>query len=348
METEGIRINKYLSESGICSRREADRQIDMGHVTIDGRVAEMGDKVMPGQTVLYNGIPAKLEEEEILIAFNKPVGIVCTAEKREKDNVIDYINYPKRIYPIGRLDKDSEGLLLLTNQGGIVNKMMRSGNMHEKEYLVTLTRPVTDFLLRGLANGVPLADLGVTTRPCFVERMGKYEFRIILTQGYNRQIRRMCDYFGFRVKNLKRVRVMNIELGDLAVGQYRKLTPKEHRQLMQLLKDSSNAPVSGKRMIKAESEKAENIRPERSSQTSVYRAPEKRQGENKGTQYKKPLVAEKIASGQAQAKTGPVSEKPVVPKKKAVAFNPAGTLSAFELRQKAKAERKSKKEEETL
>ncbi|MDD6290943.1 MAG: 23S rRNA pseudouridine(2604) synthase RluF [Lachnospiraceae bacterium] len=238
-----VRINKFLSEAGVCSRREADRQIVAGNVTIDGKVAEMGEQVSPGQHVCYMGKPVSKEEEMILIAFHKPAGIVCTAEKREKNNVIDYIHYPKRIYPIGRLDKESEGLLLLTNNGDIVNKMMRSGNRHEKEYLVTVNRPVTDSFLRGLAGGVPLVELGVTTRKCKVEQIGKKEFRIILTQGLNRQIRRMCEYFGYRVQKLVRVRIMNIELGDLEPGTYRNVTPEEYQKLMQLIARSSNQPV---------------------------------------------------------------------------------------------------------
>ena len=224
MENNGVRINKFLSEAGVCSRREADRQVEAGNVLIDGRVAATGDRVCPGQKVYYNGKEVTKEEEMILIAFNKPVGIVCTAEKREKNNVIDYINYPKRIYPIGRLDKDSKGLLLLTNNGDIVNKMMRSGNMHEKEYIVTVNRPVSDSFIRGLAGGVPLVELGVTTRKCHVKKLSPRTFKIILTQGYNRQIRRMCEYFGYRVVELQRVRIMNIELGDLKEGGYRNVT----------------------------------------------------------------------------------------------------------------------------
>ncbi len=238
-----VRINKFLSEAGVCSRREADRQIEAGNVTIDGRIARMGDKVEAGQTVCFQGRTVSKEEEMILIAFHKPVGIVCTAEKREKNNVIDYIDYPKRIYPVGRLDKDSEGLLLLTNNGDIVNKMMRSGNMHEKEYIVTVNRPVTDAFVHGLANGVPLVELNTTTRKCRVEQIGKRQLRIVLTQGLNRQIRRMCEYFGYRVQKLVRVRVMNIELGDLEPGQYRDVTPEEYKRLMQLIAPSSNQPV---------------------------------------------------------------------------------------------------------
>lgn len=240
---EPVRINKYLSEAGVCSRREADRQVEAGNVTIDGVVASMGAKVFPDQTVLFCGKPVKKEEEMILLAFHKPTGIVCTAEKREKNNVVDYINYPKRIYPIGRLDKDSEGLLLMTNNGDIVNRIMRAGNMHEKEYIVTVNKPVTDSFLRGLAGGVPLVELNATTRKCKVWRIGKRQFGIILTQGLNRQIRRMCEYFGYRVEKLVRTRIMNIELGDLKAGTYREVTPQEYKELMRLVKDSSNTTV---------------------------------------------------------------------------------------------------------
>ena len=211
-----VRINKFLSEAGVCSRREADRQIEAGNVTIGGKTARMGDQVSDGQEVCFCGRPVQKEKEMILIALNKPAGIVC---------------------------KDSEGLLLLTNNGDIVNKIMRSGNMHEKEYLVTVNRPVTDAFLHGMANGVPLVELGTTTRKCRVERTGKKQFRIILTQGLNRQIRRMCEYFGYRVQKLVRVRIMNIELGDLESGKYRDVTPEEFKKLKQLIAHSSNQPV---------------------------------------------------------------------------------------------------------
>lgn len=240
MEAKKVRINKFLSEAGVCSRREADRQVEAGNVRIDDHVAQMGECVLPGQKVFFQGRKVTREEEEILIALHKPAGIVCTAEKREKNNVIDFLNYPKRIYPVGRLDKDSEGLLLLTNRGDIVNKIMRAGNMHEKEYIVTVNKPVSDCFLRGLSGGVPLVELGTTTRKCKVERIGKYQFRIILTQGLNRQIRRMCEYFGYRVKKLVRVRIMNISLGDLEPGKYREVTREEVRKLEMLLKDSYN------------------------------------------------------------------------------------------------------------
>lgn len=240
---EGIRINKYLSEAGVCSRREADRQIENGNVVIDGEKAERGSRVFPGQVVFYFGRPVQKEEEKILLAVHKPVGIVCTAEKREKDNIVDFIRYPKRIYPVGRLDKDSSGLLIMTNQGGLVNKMMRASNMHEREYVVTVNKALSDPFLRGLAGGVPLTELGVMTRKCQVEQLGKRTFKIILTQGYNRQIRRMCEYFGYRVEQLERVRIMNILLGDLAPGKYRPIEGKEYRELMRLLADSKNGPA---------------------------------------------------------------------------------------------------------
>ena len=243
MEQAGIRINKFLSEAGVCSRREADRRIENCEITINGRVAVNGDKVEPGDEVLVNGRPIQKEEEMVLLVLNKPVGIVCTAEKREKNNVIDFMQYPKRIYPIGRLDKDSEGLLLLTNNGDIVNKIMRAGNMHEKEYIVTVNKPVTDSFVRGLAGGVPLVELNTTTRKCKVEKIGNRKVRIVLTQGLNRQIRRMCEYFGYRVEKLERVRIMNIKLGDLKSGAYRPVTPEEYQTLLKMISDSSNGPV---------------------------------------------------------------------------------------------------------
>ena len=235
METEPIRINKYLSEAGVCSRREADRQVAAGNVRIDDHVADVGESVLPGQRVYFRGTEVCPEEKPVLLALYKPRGIVCTEEKREKDNIVDFLNYPTRVYPVGRLDKESEGLLLMTNQGDIVNRILRARNMHEKEYLVTVDHPVTDSFIRGLAGGVPLVELGVTTRRCKVERMGRCEFRIVLTQGINRQIRRMCEYFGYRVRKLVRVRIMNIRLGDLEPGKYREITGSELAQLCRLL-----------------------------------------------------------------------------------------------------------------
>ena len=243
MENSGVRINKFLSEAGVCSRREADRKIENGEVTINDRVATTGDKVMPGDVVYVNGRPVQKEEEMVLMVLNKPAGIVCTAEKREKNNVIDFMKYPKRIYPIGRLDKDSEGLLLMTNNGELVNKIMRAGNNHEKEYIVTVNKPVTDSFIRGMAGGVPLVELETTTRKCKVEQIGKRKFRIILTQGLNRQIRRMCEYFDYRVVALERVRIMNIKLGELKSGEYRNITKEEYAVLQKMIRNSSSETV---------------------------------------------------------------------------------------------------------
>lgn len=234
MEQESIRINKFLSEAGICSRRGADRMVEDGRVTINGTVAQLGDRIQPGQKVCVDGKPVSREDEKILLAYHKPKGIVCTSAKKEKNNIIDYLNYPKRIYPIGRLDKDSEGLLLLTNDGELANEIMKARNYHEKEYEVTVSRPVTETFLRGMAGGVPILD--TMTRKCQVEQTGKRSFRIVLTQGLNRQIRRMCEYFGYRVTKLVRVRIMNIYLGDLSVGKYRELTEKEWAELSAALK----------------------------------------------------------------------------------------------------------------
>jgi 23S rRNA pseudouridine2604 synthase len=260
---EGIRINKFLSEAGVCSRREADRRIEAGQILINGRVAVTGDRVMPGEHVFFQGREVTKEDEMILLAMNKPAGIVCTAEKREKNNVIDFLHYPKRVYPVGRLDKDSEGLLLLTNNGDIVNKMMRAGNHHEKEYIVTVNRPVSDSFLRGLSGGVPLVELGTTTRKCRVEKISNRQFRIILTQGLNRQIRRMCEYFGYRVEKLVRVRIMNIELGDLKPGEYRMVTGEEYQKLLALVRDSSNLPASQAKHEKRDSKNRPIVQKER-------------------------------------------------------------------------------------
>ena len=253
----GVRINKYLGDAGVCSRREADTFIAQGKVTIDGAVAEMGSRVFPGQRVVFNGKELKKQEEQVLIAFYKPVGIVCTTDTREPDNVIDFLNYGKRIYPIGRLDKDSEGLLLLTNDGDIVNKILRAGNQHEKEYLVTVNKPLTPEFLKGMAGGVPILD--TVTKPCVIEQTGKCSFKIILTQGLNRQIRRMCEYFGYRVLTLKRVRIMHIQLGHLKPGTYRNLSEGELVRLKDVLKHSSGLPAAEeKKRLREQAEKQDN------------------------------------------------------------------------------------------
>ncbi|MBT7949037.1 MAG: 23S rRNA pseudouridine(2604) synthase RluF [Flavobacteriaceae bacterium] len=236
-QTEGIRLNKYLSEIGHCSRRAADRLIEEGRVQINGVQVIMGQKVTPLDRIEVDGVLVEdLQERNVYIAFNKPIGIVCTTDTRvEKDNIIDYINYPTRIFPIGRLDKPSEGLILLTNDGDIVNKILRARNNHEKEYIVTVNKPVTTEFVEKMANGIPVLD--TITRKCVVEQIHKNQFRIILTQGLNRQIRRMCEYLDYRVVKLKRIRIMNIEL-NVGVGKYRDLTKKEMVELQNLIADS--------------------------------------------------------------------------------------------------------------
>ena len=240
-----VRLNKFLSEAGVCSRREADRLIESGKVTGDGRRAEMGMRVSPSQSVCVGKKEVRQKNEMVLLAVNKPVGIVCTEEKKEKNNIIRFLNYPTRVTYIGRLDKDSEGLLLMTNNGDIINKMMRAGNQHEKEYKVTVNKPVTKEFIEKMAEGVPILD--TVTRKCKVEMLGKYKFRIILTQGLNRQIRRMCEYLGYKVTRLERIRVMNITLGELKPGEYRKVTEAEIQKLYELIKDSSNETVIPKK-----------------------------------------------------------------------------------------------------
>jgi 23S rRNA pseudouridine2604 synthase len=232
------RINKYLSEAGFCSRREADKLIEQGRVTLNGKVPEMGTKIVPGDEVRVDGkLISEPQEKAVYLAFNKPVGIVCTTDTGvEKDNIIDYINYPKRIFPIGRLDKPSEGLIFLTNDGDIVNKILRARNHHEKEYIVTVDRPITGDFLAKMRDGVPILD--TITRKCEVEQIGTYQFKIVLTQGLNRQIRRMCEYLNFNVTGLKRIRIMNVKL-DIPVGQWRDLTVDELKEIDRLVATSS-------------------------------------------------------------------------------------------------------------
>ncbi|WP_422862191.1 23S rRNA pseudouridine(2604) synthase RluF [Flagellimonas sp. W118] len=232
------RINKYLSEVGYCSRRAADKLIDQGRVTINGKVPEMGTKVTPTDEVRVDGeLISEPKTKPVYLAFNKPVGIVCTTDtKVEKDNIIDFINYPKRIFPIGRLDKPSEGLIFMTNDGDIVNKILRARNHHEKEYIVTVNKPITPDFLKKMRNGVPILD--TVTRKCEVEQLGTNQFKIILTQGLNRQIRRMCEYLDYRVRKLKRVRIMNVSL-DVPIGKWRHLTPKELQEINRLVSNSA-------------------------------------------------------------------------------------------------------------
>lgn len=242
-ETKETRINKYLSEVGYCSRRAADKLIEQGRVTINGEVPEMGTKVITGDTVQVDGESvSNPRTKSVYLAFNKPVGIVCTTDTRvEKNNIIEFINYPTRIFPIGRLDKPSEGLIFLTNDGDIVNKILRARNNHEKEYVVTVDKPITTDFLQKMRNGVPILE--TVTRKCEVSQISTNQFRIILTQGLNRQIRRMCEFLDYRVKKLKRIRIMNVNL-DLPVGKWRDLTKEELDKIHILVGDSSKTDVS--------------------------------------------------------------------------------------------------------
>mgnify|MGYP005917757869 CR=1 FL=1 len=238
---ESFRLNKYLSEAGVCSRREADRLIESGRVSVDGKRAQTGMKIVPGQVVKVGKKVVSKQDEMVVLAVNKPAGIVCTEERRERNSIVRFLDYPIRITYVGRLDKDSKGLLLMTNNGDIINKMMRAGNRHEKEYKVTVDKEITQEFLEKMASGVPILD--TVTRPCKVEKIGKYTFSIILTQGLNRQIRRMCEALGYQVRELIRVRIMNIHLGRLKEGEYRKLTDAELNELYDQIKDSSNETV---------------------------------------------------------------------------------------------------------
>ena len=232
-----IRINKYLSEIGYCSRRKADELINSSSITINDKIPELGTKVTPDDIIKVNGKTiVNKNNKAIYIALNKPTGIVCTTDtKREKDNIIDFISYPKRIFPIGRLDKNSEGLILLTNDGDIVNKILRARNNHEKEYIVTVNKPIDDIFISKMSNGVPILD--TITKKCKIEKISRFKFRIILTQGLNRQIRRMCEHFDYRVRKLVRTRIMNIRL-DLAIGKWRELSENELYGIQELLEDS--------------------------------------------------------------------------------------------------------------
>ena len=237
---EPVRLNKYLSEAGVCSRREADRLIEEGKVSVDGSPARTGMRITPGQVVKVGRKVVSRQDEMIVLAVNKPRGIVCTEEKRERNSIVRFLNYPVRVTYAGRLDKDSRGLLLMTNNGDIINQMMRAANRHEKEYKVTVDREITEEFVKQMSEGVSILD--TVTRPCKVEKMGKYTFSIVLTQGLNRQIRRMCEALGYEVRDLVRVRIVNIRLGSLKEGQYRKLTDAELDELYEEIKDSPAEP----------------------------------------------------------------------------------------------------------
>lgn len=232
---EDVRLNKYLSDAGVCSRREADRQIEAGHVLVDGVPATLGARIAPTAKVVYCGKPVVPVEEKVILLVNKPKGIVCTSEKMEKHNIVDYIHYPIRLYPVGRLDKDSRGLILMTNDGELSNRLLKARYYHEKEYLVTVNREITAEFVQKMSAGVYIEEEGKKTRPCKVNKTSRNQFHIILTQGWKRQIRRMCEACGMRVEDLQRIRIENITLGDVPEGSYRKLTPEEERELRRRL-----------------------------------------------------------------------------------------------------------------
>jgi 23S rRNA pseudouridine2604 synthase len=246
MKEELISLNKYISATGFCSRREADKLIEQARVTINEELVLPGARVAPGDSVEIDGEPLKSSKKRaIYIAFNKPVGVTSTTDLKDKTNIISFINHPKRIFPIGRLDKDSDGLIFLTNDGDIVNKILRASNNHEKEYIVTVDQAITPEFIKQMSYGIPM--LGTVTRKCFVKQEGGRRFRIILTQGLNRQIRRMCEYLGYKVMTLTRVRIMNVQLGNLPVGHWRYLTPQEIDKMNVLVAQSSKEQVEGEK-----------------------------------------------------------------------------------------------------
>ena len=239
---ESKRLNKAISDSGYCSRRKADELIERGVVTLNDQPVQLGDRVMPGDVIKIHGKVIGAPKNDVYLMLNKPVGITCTTDQRVKGNVVDFINFPERIFHVGRLDKPSEGLLLMTNDGDIVNKILRAGNRHEKEYIVRVDRPINPDFVQRMSRGIPILE--TVTKPCTVERLSRFVFRIVLVQGLNRQIRRMCEYLNYEVISLKRVRIMNLTMGNLPNGQWRHLTPEEIQGLQESLIDSDNTPFS--------------------------------------------------------------------------------------------------------
>ncbi|WP_278624990.1 23S rRNA pseudouridine(2604) synthase RluF [Parabacteroides gordonii] len=291
-----IRINKYISESGFCSRREADKYIEQGAVTLNGKKVEMGTQVLPGQVVRVFGEIISGKAESIIIAYNKPVGIVSTTDPAEKDNIVNAIGHSERIFPIGRLDKDSQGLLLLTNEGDIVNKILRVNNNHDKEYFVTVDKPVTADFIKRMQGGIPI--LGVVTRKCEITQKGSNSFMIVLRQGLNRQIRRMCESLGYNVTKLQRTRIMHIHLNDLKIGQYRDLTPVEtetlYKKIANSVKTEEASAKKGKPARKSSATPKNSTVPK--SQT-VKSSPAKKERPASGSNFKsaKPIAGRKTS-----------------------------------------------------
>jgi 23S rRNA pseudouridine2604 synthase len=267
-----LRLNKAISDSGLCSRREADRYIEQGRVTVNGKVASVGTKVSRFDKIRVDGHAVKQRAETVYIAFNKPAGITCTTDPADPDNIVDYVNFPERIFNIGRLDKPSEGLIFLTNDGNIVNKILRAGNNHEKEYIVTVDKPITPEFEKQMQRGVPI--LGTVTKPCKLTRETDTRFRIVLTQGLNRQIRRMCEALGYEVQRLKRVRIMNVTLTGLPVGEWRFLTEKEMAEINRMVKDSVGTEEASKK--NSNNSKTQKSKPKSNPSKPKFEAPKSR------------------------------------------------------------------------
>ncbi|MDX5976383.1 23S rRNA pseudouridine(2604) synthase RluF [Vreelandella alkaliphila] len=321
---KSTRINKYISESGLCSRREADRYVEQGNVWINGRRATTGDQVVPGDRVKVNGQEIEPQEEEdlVLIALNKPVGIVSTTESSEKDNIVEFVKHGTRIFPIGRLDKDSQGLIFLTNNGDLVNKILRANNNHEKEYVVTVNKPITDEFVAGMQKGVPI--LGQVTKKCKVTKSSTFVFTITLVQGLNRQIRRMCEYFGYEVTQLVRTRIMNVSLQGLALGDWRDLTPKEIDTIVALTERSEAVPDKSQTARPDYNSGAGSNKPKKTATKGKQKQGRQKQGHQKPARpgakavgSKPPPKGKKAASGKAR--TGPKASASGKPHPKAKA-----------------------------
>lgn len=301
---DSVRLNKYISESGVCSRREADRYIEQGNVLINGKRAKVGQQVTAGDKVMVNGqtIEPKEKEEAVFLAFNKPVGITSTTEAGTKGNIVDYVNHSERIFPVGRLDKDSQGLIFLTNNGDIVNKILRAGNRHEKEYIVTVNKPVTDQFITAMGNGVPV--LGGMTKKCLVSKESPFIFKITLIQGMNRQIRRMCEYFEYEVTKLERVRIMNVSLKGLPLGEWRELTGQELAGIFKLIENSSSeADLPAKRSTKKKTGNWE----EQPKRTNSNR--DEKPGKNTGKSFGRPKPGTGAKSFTASGRPGKARPK---------------------------------------
>ena len=312
MAESTTRLNKYISESGLCSRRAADRFIELGQVFINGRKAKIGDKVFFGDLVMVNGntIEPAQAENTILLAYNKPVGITSTTEANVKGNIVDHVNHSERVFPIGRLDKDSQGLIFLTNNGDLVNKILRAGNNHEKEYIVTVNKPITDQFIEGMGKGVPV--LGIMTKKCKVIKESPFIFKITLIQGLNRQIRRMCEYFDYEVTKLERVRIMNISVKGLPVGDWRELTEEEQAEIFKMVaKSSSEKPATPKQVTKKTAREKEERPAQRFAKDKSARG--KEPGASRGTSQTGGSGYKASAASNDWFKTNGPSKRPTRP-----------------------------------